>query len=359
MNITDRHIVDRLEENGLRYAVLPLQNGVTIIISERGGRVFGPFLEPAGESIYWVSGAFTQTETFRKFLDAGDWNLGGDRNWIAPEVQYIVKDRANPAGSESVPAQMDPGQHRLDQPRSGQWRLRQDMTLTAYNTATGLKELHLETLTRPIEDPLRYVGNYHNLAAGVVYAGYEQVISLSESKLDAIMSEAWNVIALNPGGVMLVPVSPSFEVTDYVPQPIDANFQAIHSNYVSLRVTGDRQYKVGYKAAHTTGRLAYLNYLDDGRAYLVIRNFFNNPSSIYIEEPAPHPGRWGDSIHVYNDGGQYGGYGELESHGQTIGGMTGKSSSTDQFALWLYVGAPGKIEEIAAHLLGIDLAGQG
>jgi hypothetical protein len=59
--------MDRLEENGLRYAVLPLQNGVTIIISERGGRVFGPFLEPAGESIYWVSGAFARPDTFASF----------------------------------------------------------------------------------------------------------------------------------------------------------------------------------------------------------------------------------------------------------------------------------------------------
>jgi hypothetical protein len=31
-------------------------------------------------------------------------------------------------------------------------------------------------------------------------------------------------------------------------EPINSTFQSIHLNHVSLRITGDRQYKVGYKA---------------------------------------------------------------------------------------------------------------
>lgn len=42
--ITDRQIIERLEENGLRYGMLALRNNVTIIVSQRGGRIFGPFL---------------------------------------------------------------------------------------------------------------------------------------------------------------------------------------------------------------------------------------------------------------------------------------------------------------------------
>jgi hypothetical protein len=111
---------------------------------------------------------------------------------------------------------------------------------------------------------------------------------------------------------------------------------------------------VGYKAAHLFGRVAYLNRFDDERSYLFVRNFFNNPSAAYAEEPAHSPGRRGHSFHVYNDGGMFGGFGELECEGQTIGGPTGRTSSTDQMLLWLYIGPDEKLRHILCHLFGIQ-----
>ncbi len=122
-----------------------------------------------------------------------------------------------------------------------------------------------------------------------------------------------------------------------------------------LKISGRKQFKVGYKAAHLYGRLGYLNQLDDGRSYLLVRNYFNNPSSPYAEEPPHQPGCNGHSVHVYNDGGGFGGFGELEVMGQTIGGETGRSASTDQFLLWLFVGPQPKIKRLARHLLGIPI----
>jgi hypothetical protein len=188
----------------------------------------------------------------------------------------------------------------------------------------------------------------------VLFAGYEQDVTLSERKRDDIVSEAWSLTQLNPGGLLLIPASPRVEYTDYY-EPVDGSLQTIRPDHVRLRITGTRQYKVGYKSAHVFGRLAYYNHLDDGRAYLIVRNFFNNPSMPYAEEPDHSPGCRGHSIHVYNDGGNAGGFGELECNLQTIGGETGRSSSTDQLALWLYVGARGEVKEIALHLLGIEL----
>ena len=76
----------------------------------------------------------------------------------------------------------------------------------------------------------------------------------------------------------------------------------------------------------------------------------------YVEEPDRSPGQQGDSIHIYNDNGGLGGFGELECHGQAIGGLTGRSTSVDQMVLWLYVGAADKVTEIAAHLLHRSLS---
>ena len=124
-------------------------------------------------------------------------------------------------------------------------------------------------------------------------------------------------------------------------------------DHVRVHITGDRRFKVGIKAAHLFGRLAYLSHLDDGRACLIVRSFFNNLSTRYIEEPTLSPGRWGDSVHVYNDGGALGGFGELECFGQTIGGDTDRTTSSDPMILWLYVGPEEQIEDISLHLLGV------
>lgn len=352
--ITYRQVINRLKENGLPYAVLTLQNDVSIIISQRGGRIFGPFLSQESESIFWINSVFAQPDSFKEFLNSGDWNLGGDRIWIAPEIQYSIRDRTDFWGSYHLPEQVDPGRYALDQLKPDQWRLSQDMILEAYNLASGQKELHLERVIQRIEDPLRNLSDYQDLIDDVLFAGYEQVVSLSEGKLDDIMSEAWSLVQLNPGGLLLIPASSRVEFTDYY-EPIDESLQTIHPNHVRLKITGDRRYKVGYKAAHVFGRLAYFNHFDDGRAYLIVRNFFNNPSVPYAEEPDHSPGCRGHSIHVYNDNGDFGGFGELECNAQTIGGITGRSASTDQLLLWLYVGTADKVKKIALHLSGIEL----
>jgi hypothetical protein len=352
--ITYQQIVIALDQNRLPYTSLTLQNNVTLIVTQRGGRILGPFLSPTAGSIFWTNKAFATPAALAEFLESGDWNLGGERIWIAPEVQYLVRDRADFWGSIRVPEQMDPGQYQLDQPDSDQARLVQQIALEANNLASGQKKLQIEKLIAPVEDPLRYLGGYETLLAGVTFAGYEQVVTLTETKCDDIVSESWNLVQLNPGGQLLIPASPQVEYSDYF-EPVDQNYQQIQANHIRVYITGDRRFKVGYKAAQVFGRLAYFNRLDEGRAYLLVRNFFNNPASIYAEEPAGQPGRRGHSIHVYNDDGGLGGFGELEVNGQTVGGDTGRSSSTDQYVLWLYVGAEEKVKQLAPQLLGVTI----
>jgi len=67
------------------------------------------------------------------------------------------------------------------------------------------------------------------------------------------MSEVWDLIQLNPGGEILLPVSPCVEYTDYY-EPIDEDFHTVNPHDVRLKITGDRRYKVRYKATHLFGR---------------------------------------------------------------------------------------------------------
>jgi hypothetical protein len=315
--------------------------------------VFGPFLSPESASLYWLPKAFASPQALKDFLAAGENGLGGERYWITPEIQYNVQDRTRMDQTYRLPADLDPGHYTLEQTRPDEWRLAQDMALDTFNTASGRKDLHVEILIHPVDDPLRTLTQYGALLDGVTYAGYEQVITLSERVNDGILSESWNLIQVNPGGMMLIPTTMPPEWRDYY-EPA-ANGQEFHPNHVRVHITGQRRYKLGYQAAQNFGRLAYFHTLGDDQAYLLVRNFFNNPSSLYIEEAAQAPWTWGDSVHIYNDSGSLGGFGELEVHGQTIGGTTRRSMSQDQMVLWLYAGPTAQIKTLVSYLLGVKI----
>ncbi|MGD2164238.1 MAG: hypothetical protein PVH50_01785 [Anaerolineae bacterium] len=355
--VTLGQVVARLEENKIDHALLALQNNVLLVVSRRGGRIFGPFLprpDPEeSESIFWTNGVFTQQEGFEEFLASGDWNLGGERIWMAPEIQYSVHDRSDFWGTLDWPEQVDPGNYVVEKLGDSRCTLSQHMTLEAHNVASGKKTLHLERLIQPAADPLRSLRNYEYLVDGVLYAGYEHVVTLSEGEQNDIMSEAWSLVQLNPGGILIIPASPRIGFVDYY-EPA-GSLQTFHGDHVRLQITGRDQYKLGYKASHVTGRIGYLNRLEDGRAYLIVRSFYNNPSRPYTEEPAHLPGWNGYSVHVYNDDENAGGFGEMECNCQTIGGKTGRSTSRDELMLWLYVGAEEKVREIGVHLLGVSI----
>jgi hypothetical protein len=352
--ITYKQMVAALESTGQAYQVLKLQNDVCIIVTQRGGRVFGPFLSEETESLFWVHEAFANPESFQAHLDSGDWNLGGERIWIAPEIQFNITDRFDFWNTYDLPTQLDPGNYALEE-AAGKVRLHQQVTLDMYNIANGQKTIDLESLIYPVKDPLRNVSAYATLLEGVKFAGYERQVTLSEAEHDGNVVGTWNLIQVNSGGQLLILASPHTEATNYYDAIPDEAQTVVDGNHIRINITGDNQFKVGYKSPHILGRIAYFNTLDDGSAYLLVRNFFNNPSSVYPEEPPEAVGVSGDSVHVYNDGGQFGGFGEMECSGQTIGGATGKASISDPFTLWTYSGPVEKLKVIAAHLLGVTL----
>jgi hypothetical protein len=351
--ITYRQVLDCFDRHQLPYGVLELQHGARLVISVRGARLLGPFLSEDSPSLNWVHHAFATPSDFAALVESGSANFGGERWWIAPEVQYNIRERARFEQTYALQPAMDPGQYRLEQTGPAEWRLSQTARMQAFNLSAGIKDLDMQITLRSAADPLRRSAHYARLLDGVTYAGYEESMTFSEHQHDAIMSSAWNLIQLNPGGMILIPCSPHIEWQDYY-EPV-GDGQQIHPNHVRVQITGQRRYKMGYRAAYTFGRMGYFAPLDDQRAALLVRCFFNNPSTDYIDEPGPRIGSHGDSIQVYNDGGSLGGFGEMECFGQAIGGPTNRSASQDQFMLWAYVGPTMQIKQITQHLLGITL----
>ncbi len=351
--ITFDQVQQRIAEQQLKHEWIELHDGAFVIVLERGGHILGPFLSETGESVLWLNPAWAGASTFADFLASGNWNLGGERVWISPEIQYGVRDRHDFWNTVFCPPAVDPGAYRLERSGARRARLSQQIELQAYNLATGVKNLRVEREILPAANPLQGLNDCAEVMAGVTFLGFEHTLTLAEAQTDAILSEGWNVAPVNPGGQILIPASPLADYSDYF-APVDAEHLHIDraTGLVRIQIDGRRQFKLGFKAAHVFGRLAYRHRLADGRPYLFIRNFFNNPSRPYPEEPPHLPGCRGHSVHVYNDDGRFGGFGELEVMAQTIGGESGRSASADSFLFWLFVGPEERLDLIARHLLG-------
>ena len=228
-----------------------------------------------------------------------------------------------------------------------------EAALPRFNPVEGDIRLHIERRYRPLPNPLRYLKTFAELSDGVAYAGYSHDVTIDvQSPTSDVAVEAWTLAQLVPDGTLIVPATPGVEFEDYYEhEPIDDKHLQVTSSAALLAVTGRRRYKIGFRSPHLTGRVGFFKLCPGGRAELIVRNFLNDPSSAYLEEPAHHVGCRGLSIHVYNDGGVFGGFGELECNGRAIGGTSGASGS-DAFSFWFFTGAEGKVRRVSEVLLG-------
>ncbi len=91
--ITYPQVQQRIEENHLRHEILELQDGVFVVVLEHGGRILGPFLSEESASIAWLNEVWADADAFSAYIAAKEWNLGGERIWISPEIHIRVRDR--------------------------------------------------------------------------------------------------------------------------------------------------------------------------------------------------------------------------------------------------------------------------
>jgi hypothetical protein len=331
--------------------------GLRLVVTERGGRLLGPFL-PDGESLTWINPLLGDSDSLAGFLASGDWNMGGDRIWIAPEVQYLASERERFNETCVIPAAMDPGAWDLSGPTDEDgWELRQEAVLEAYSLARGTKTLAVERTITPAANPLRRVRGFDALSRGVAYAGWRHVVSLAETAPDAIVSETWNVLQVPPGGTVIVPCAPRADITEIggYRDAVPAAARTVRDGALRIPVTGDCQWKIGIRAPHLAGRMGYVGRTTDGTSTLVVRAFGIDPSGLYSEESFDQPGNNGNAVHVYHDDGELGRFAEMECTAPAIGGPTGRSASVDSFLSWVYVGPDASVREIGRHLLGVDI----
>lgn len=343
-----------MNEHGLRYAVLDLGSGWRLIVTERWGRCLGPF-DGDGRSFMWLNeNVWSSKELFSKALSEESWNVGGERFWLAPEIRLNIKNRADFWGSYELPKKMDPGSWALKS-SSRLAELSMDATLELYNPRAGSVSYCVERSISVAANPLRHLRAFEALMSGVDYSGYihRSRLSLLPSSDVTAELEAWTLTQLVPSGRIIVPCAEGVEYEDYY-EKADDSCMTISDGAARFAISGKRRYKVGLRSSQLFGRAGYIKHHDaSSRAELMVRSFYNDPSSEYVEEPDSQPGCRGLSFHVYNDGGSFGGFGELECNGRTVSSASG-SQVDDEFSFWLFCGSAERVETIARVLLGCD-----
>lgn len=346
-------LIEALERAGQRTGLLEDGNGGTIVLLERGGRIIGLF--PAGDArnVLWAHPDIADPDRFQqRFLSQGDWNTGGERTWISPELEYFVRDGKRFWETYEIPSALDPGGYALQaEPGSRQAWLAHRFELQAYRAGAKVG-LSLEKRIRPIPDPLRLLAKQTILSYG--YAGFEAAVKLEGfGGSPAAPVSCWTITQVPAGGCLWVPTYGEAAVTDFFGTREGAEL-SIRPGLLTVRLYAVNQYKGSITAPSLTGRAAYYREEADGVATLLVRSFYANPSGHYSDAPPHAPEESGHCLQFYSDNGQLGRFGELEYHTPVIAENEafGNCGLTDVSRVWSYSGPIPTITRIRKLLVG-------
>ena len=175
-------------------------DGSQVLQLLHGGRVLG-LSGPSGDSnLYWTNPALESEESARQFYAGNDWhNSGGDRTWLAPEVDFFFPQFPNlDLSTYWQQRQLDPGNYKIVE-CDGSRRMVSQMVLTASRTK-GEIELEIAKWVRPAPNPLRHEREWKNDTT-LTYAGYAQhtALRILDGQSDMAVG-LWNLVQMPHGG---------------------------------------------------------------------------------------------------------------------------------------------------------------
>jgi len=287
-------------------------------------------------------------------LTSDGWhNTGGDRTWIAPELDTFFPDATSTQYWQPRPLDMsDYAVERM----GGGIQLSREMTLHLARPNRDAA-LRLTKWFGPAANPLRCQRDMAAVNSSVQYAGYTQrvtVQSLDKSNAQPPKMGIWNLAQLPPGGEMLVPT-----YSRTVPQKcfgdVPADRIAIDDRLLRIKVDFAGSHKIAVKAAALCGRTGYI-YGQANHWSLVVRNFFVNPSGNYIDVQRHDPEDFGYGFQMCRvDEVEFGSFCEMEYHAPGLGALPDPTKSDDVSQVWAFRGTREAIDSIARKLLGVTL----
>lgn len=327
-------------------------DGTVVMLLPHGGRVLGVFASGSEENFYWVNPKLASEEAARAFYGGKEWqNSGGDRTWLAPEVDLFLPDFPD-TGTYFQPRELDPGNYEVEEGPHGPYLVN---TLKLRFSRSGRElSMRITKSVGPAPDPLRY--EKLTVPGPVEYAGYTQYTSLE--LLEAMPAPdapvgLWNLVQMPHGGELLIPTYSRTEPKTWFGNILPDDLK-ISDHLIRYKMRAKGEHKLGVRAAATAGRVGYL--CGEGASCtLIIRNFSVNPSGEYVDVPWGDPGDLGYSTQACNVNSGLGSFSELEYHIPAIGGATGRARCDDTAQVWAFRGALESLQAVARCLLSPEV----
>jgi hypothetical protein len=365
-----------LEKTCQPAVALVFGDGTRILVRPTSGRLLGLYPPGSEDNFLWmnpalVSEAMTQAlfdplgymEEWMPplspdlpgadFFDQSGWiNPGGDRTWLAPEIDLFIEDLDRPWETYAVQRALDPGYWKLESAS------RSELTLTN-DTRVRLHRSGLEVGARlsknysPAENPLQGTSLAN---AGLEFAGYTQITTLEQESVPgcAIRLGIWNLLQLPSPGVMLIPTCSAVQPRLVFGTLSNGECQTEPRMVRWEMETRGTNAKIALKPQSLTGRAGYFReHASDGTADLVVREFDVDPDGDYVDglwEP-PNETGWAFQACCVREGGEQ--FNELEYH--TAAPASEASPHRDESRVWAFRGPANAIVEASAILLGTTI----
>jgi hypothetical protein len=345
-------LIEVLKAVGKPPRLVENPDGTKVLLLPYGGRVLGLYAPGSEQNFYWTHPALNSIDTARAFYESKAWhNSGGDRTWLAPEVDIFLPDYPK-TETYFQPRELDPGNYEVVPSKKGVQLINQ-LTLRLSRSRREVK-LRMAKSIEPAPNPLRYEKGL-DLSA-VAYAGYTQLTSLEmlgDSTQEQPMIGLWNLVQMPHGGELLIPTYSRTEPKIWFGQ-ISAEDLIVRDRLIRYKMRATGEHKLGVRAVATTGRVGYL-YGTGAETTLIVRNFIVNPSGEYVDVPWGDPNDLGYSTQACNVNSALGAFSELEYHIPAIGGKTGRARCDDTAQVWAFRGPEEGIRAVAHCLLSPEV----
>jgi hypothetical protein len=336
------HIADVLKSCWKETVEHKFANGTNLLIMFYGGRLIGFSNSRSDENFLWTNPALKSVSEAKAFYAQSQWhNSGGDRTWLAPEIDIFFPSYPN-LDVYVQPSQLDPGNFLIDTTQDS-ISVRNKLSVKLYRSQKLLNLAMTKKFTSA-ENPTPF--------ADVEYAGYTSTTSLEilDSKENSGSIGLWHLMQLPIGGRMLVSTHKKANPVTIFGEVLQKDF-SLSDNICEYNVSNEGSCKFSLNAVEITGRAGYV-YENEGLQTLVVRNFLVDPSELYIDVPFDDTQRTGFAFQACKiNSSQWGNFCELEYHTPAIGSATGKFECTDISQTWAFRGEPEKIQKIIKLLL--------
>ncbi|MEN6308244.1 MAG: DUF6786 family protein [Anaerohalosphaeraceae bacterium] len=344
MNVKQvKHLAGVLERCGKKTVEQRFPDGTVLLILPYGGRIIGFGSAGSEQNVFWTHPALISHASAEQFFAQHQWhNSGGDRTWLAPEIDIFFPQYPD-MKVYTQPAQLDPGNYSITQTET---------SLSLSNTCAVKLSRSRQVVHTVITKTMTAAQNPAPLQ-GVDYAGYTTSTTLEIFDPDKDNSGPvglWHLMQFPCGGQMLMPTYHKASPLVVFGEIPDGDL-SVSDNLCRYNVSHEGSCKFSLAATEITGRAGYV-FDDQGQQTLVVRNFFVNPSGLYIDVPFNDTQRTGFAFQVCKiNNEQWGSFCEMEYHAPAIGAGTGESQYTDLCQTWAFRGSPAQIQTIINMLL--------